>query len=413
MNLQEYANSRRKKTPGVDAVERWNTRIVPQGLHTQGLAGANQYINIYGKTMGAPKTIALACQADAMGYPEVAVGFWQHAAYLEGVVISHVGNILSTAPVAAQIATSRMVIEDFPSNMQPGMIATMQPCDGKLLREHYAGHPGYWGHRKRDGHKWLVFGTPDQAWYQSRSTKLKCAPSIEFERTVKAYARENSSFITEGELYFLDWAGNEHKTAPQAMTANAEAGKLGVPPLMKYMPFIALFTNGKDLRDDTYAVRVLHANAIARGLADIDRSTYCRNTFEVCETFRTAEEKFDLIRMQKRDGREGEIWFDPTRIYESGKHTDDSIVRTKYIDTLPYVVIGLTPTTAAGRLFGALEVVDLDGNSVGSVGTGFDRVTQAEIKRLFCANGKVDCLITHQGFSEAGQLIHGRFDGFR
>jgi bifunctional non-homologous end joining protein LigD len=406
MNLDEYKASKYKKNPGVDALERWNNRIVPRKLHMAGYSGGRQYISDYGSAMGAPKTIALALQCDLMGAHETAQAFWEHAAKLEGVTISYVG-IISTkdAYISARPITLRNTDPNFPPDMQPGTIASMQPSDTNHNREYYITHPSYWAQGKRDGHKLIVFGSPNCAYYQSRSTKMKSAPNAEFDDAIRLCAIRRGSFIIEGELYFLDAAGGEHKTAPQAATANVEMGRGSVAPVMKYMPFVCLYNGVWDMRPKSYSERILWAATIAEELNDI-----LPGVFEICKTYRTETQKRDLVKVQMSEGREGEIWFLADRSYESGKVRDDSIVRTKYMETLEYIITGLTPTTAAGRLFGAIEIVNLANFPVGSIGTGFDRPTQEKIVRLHKTGKPVHVMVTHQGFSERGQLVHARLE---
>jgi hypothetical protein len=93
MNLQEYIAT--KKTPkkvNAEAEERWQGRIVANGWDQQGEDGAQQYLSVYGKSIGAPKCINLAFAALAHGCPEVADGFFKKAAQLEKVDLSDVGN---------------------------------------------------------------------------------------------------------------------------------------------------------------------------------------------------------------------------------------------------------------------------------------------------------------------------------
>jgi len=407
MNLQDYATNKRKKTPGVDAVERWNSRVLPLGLHLLGRQGGIQYLNMYGKTMGAPKAIAMACQADEMGCHEMAVVFWQRAAQLENVAISDVGNVAPDSAPPMTSAHSAAMVEWFPKNCQPGSIVTMQPSDAAGNRDYYVNSPNYWGQRKRDGNKYVVFATPDEVFYQSRSTKLKGAWDIDAHNALMQ-AAQRGAFILEGELYYLDYNGGEHRTGAQAASVNIEAGVGTVTPRGVFMPFFALYTNHRDLRDDTYAVRILFGNAIARNLTEL-----APGKFEQAETFRTTLEKRALVHSQQAEGREGEIWFDPNMTYTPGKQRSDRIVRTKYLETNEYIVTGFTDTTGAGRLFGAMEIKDLQGKPVGSVGTGFDRETQAELlRRHELAPGNLKVMVTHQGTTEYGQVFHARFEDY-
>ena len=59
--------------------KRWETRIVTQGLDTQGADGARAYLARYGNNIAAPKVIDLALCAQAKGAGEMAMAFWVKA----------------------------------------------------------------------------------------------------------------------------------------------------------------------------------------------------------------------------------------------------------------------------------------------------------------------------------------------
>ena len=120
--------------------------MVAQGLEKMGEAGAQQYLNLYGKGIAAPKCILMAAQAQLCGYPQVALGFWKKAYELEtggsavgqtgDAVVSDVGN-----PVPKPV--SQWVDENFPPSLQPGRLATMQPSDAQLPRLDYIVNDAY------------------------------------------------------------------------------------------------------------------------------------------------------------------------------------------------------------------------------------------------------------------------------
>ncbi|MEI8133114.1 MAG: hypothetical protein WCG34_11825, partial [Leptolinea sp.] len=88
------------------------------------------------------------------------------------------------------------------------------------------------------------------------------------------------------------------------------------------------------------------------------------------------------------------------------------IVRTKYRTEFEALVTSLTPTTAQGRPFGAIQV-SCNGKPMGCVGTGFDVATMWEIHRLHtAAPGKLKIIVSSQGFTETGGIWHGVFVGF-
>ena len=87
-------------------------------------------------------------------------------------------------------------------------------------------------------------------------------------------------------------------------------------------------------------------------------------------------------------------------------------MRTKHLTERKVVVTGLTPTTAQGRPFGAIEVAEVvDGQLVprGCVGTGYTVDEMFEIAKRFKA-GPLTIVVISQGLTENGMLWLGRFD---
>ena len=82
MNFQQYVSENRtskKNKPNQDIVERWQVRVVAAAMHLQGERGAEQYLSLYGKSVGSPKCIMFARYAEEQGYPEFALGMWKKA----------------------------------------------------------------------------------------------------------------------------------------------------------------------------------------------------------------------------------------------------------------------------------------------------------------------------------------------
>ncbi len=136
--------------------------------------------------------------------------------------------------------------------------------------------------------------------------------------------------------------------------------------------------------------------------------------FEIVPTAKTKEEKLLLVQKQEIEDREGENWFKSSCRYVGGKDTRTlPIVRTKYCQEVDVVITRLTPTTAEGRPFGAVEVAkEVDGELVpiGSVGAGFALADMLEIVRRYAANpSQVRIKVRTQRLTESGQLWHSRF----
>jgi bifunctional non-homologous end joining protein LigD len=83
MTITEYIAKHAGSFVTADIVERWNTRVVPQSMHTAGRAGAEDYLAKYGRTMKAPKTLGFACCAMANGHSEFANRMFEEAFFLE------------------------------------------------------------------------------------------------------------------------------------------------------------------------------------------------------------------------------------------------------------------------------------------------------------------------------------------
>jgi len=406
MDFQEYVNSRRGKKPNQEIVERWQTRVLPRGLHQQGEVGARQYLADYGKGIAAPKCILLAIQAENSGAQEMAKGFWKRAYELEFGALP-VNSALATGNSGGSIVTASpktipLMVYAFPPNMQPGSLVTMQPVDGAHPREYYIESPNYWGQPKRDGNKVLTFGTLLQVWYQMRSLKERASPADEIDESIMNTARVIGDFIVEGELWYADCDGFEHRTAAQAATYNIIHGKGTVQPVMKYAIFSSLFWKGH--KSETQRERIVNGGYIYQEIISHGHAEF----FEYLAPATDRDQKLALSQKQKADGREGEVWFDISMSYYPGKRKDDCYPRTKYTIEIDVRVTRLTPTTAAGRPFGAIEVESLDGKPLGSIGTGFTLEQMHEIKRRFSSGTPLIIPVVAQGYTEKGVLFQGR-----
>jgi len=372
------------KKPKADINERWQSRIVAAGMDRRGRAGADDYISAYGKGIAAPKVIGFAVKAELEGANDMAARFWEIAYTL-------------------------------------GTISTMQPTDALRPQTAYILDSSYWGQAKRDGNRDLAIVTEDAAIHQSRSLSIMGSLDSRLDQAMQAAAKILGPFILDGERTYLDVDGGEHRTGSQAIQTNTELGQPTARPVTVFCAFKALFATGSSLLDSTEAERIEAAEGIvphiAEALAKLAPATEVR--IEMLATARTTAEKQALADKQKGESREGEIWVRHDTTYVAGKTNGKSepTVRTKYLMEMAVVITTLTPTTAAGRPFGAIEVskVEADGKltPMGSAGTGFDAATAAEIKRRHdAAPGTVMIEVRSQGLTEGKKLWHARFIGF-
>jgi ATP dependent DNA ligase domain len=435
MNINEYIESKRqaiKKIPS-EIRERWNNRIVKHSWHLMGVEGAVQYLTNYGNGISATKVISLAICAEFEGYPKVALGFWNKAFEIDtGITPPTPRQAKIRKPtISAEISTTvesqttpewknRTFIPELPPHLQPESIVTMQPVDTTFERSYYINSPEYWGQPKRDGSRIVVIATKDKVYYQSRSTNLKGQPSAEINRALLEVASQIGTFVLDGELYYRSVTGSEHRSSPQALTANVAAGAANIPAIPVYAIFKALWFSEKDLTTATESDRIVAGEEIGKYLQSppVTGVEGWRGDefFEVVPTARTQEEKLALVAKQELEGREGEVWVQRNCAYVGGKDTRSQIfVRTKHLLELDLIITKLSLTKAEGRPFGALSVAqEIDGKLVamGSVGTGFSSSDMEVIARLHAANpGKVKITVRSQGLTETGKLWHGRYTG--
>ena len=418
MKITEFAESHRKgfKKVKADIQERWNTRVVPQGLHTQGRTGAAEYLSRYGKGISAKKVVELALTAEALGASEMAAGFWEKAFELETGETARFdtgsGDTTPSIAVSTVRAAARpaVVLAGIPDSLQPGRIATMQATDTVLPRTSYILNPECIGQAKRDGHHDVTIATEEAVAHQSRSTNCMSPFSIEFDNAAKSVASKLGAFVLDGERYYKSASGSEHRSAAQAATENVNLGQGSVKPVVCYAIFKALYADGKDLRDtEDDLVRVKAAKPIGAALIAALKDSAVE--VELLPTAVTTAEKQALADQQESEGREGEVWIRRFARYSEGKAHRTDIVRTKYVIELTVRVTKLTPTTVAGRLFAAIEVADIKtGKAIGSVGTGFDADDSKRLAALFAEKPDATFIeIAAQKFSENGILLHARY----
>ena len=410
MNFSDFiATHSTTKSPTADIRSRWASRIVARNLHQQGEAGALTYLRDYGKGISTAKVIALAVMAETAGCPEVARGFWAKAYELEtGQAPARVSAGSDPPPVPSKSATA--AFPGLPAHLQPGSIITMQPADASGTHDDYIHNPIYCCQPKRDGSRIVVIASPQTVAYQSRSTSILASPSISFDGAFRRAAETKGPFVLDGELVFLDASGGEHRTGSQAAQTNATNGHPEARVRCRICIFKALFAHGRDLTSADEEARIRGAEVIVSiaqsilikaGVEDYD--------IEHVPTAWTKAQKHALVCRQQDEGREGEVWIQRQTAYLGGKH-GEIMVRTKYLAETEVVITGLTPTTVAGRPFGAMEVADANGHPLGRVGTGFSQEDAQEIAALVARHPEgVRILVRHQGRTENGQLWHARF----
>ena len=78
-NLAGYKRQHRNRSVTKDIRDRWAMRITPNNHHMTGRAGANVYLQLYGRNIGSQKCIKFAVYATSQGYSDFAEVFWEKA----------------------------------------------------------------------------------------------------------------------------------------------------------------------------------------------------------------------------------------------------------------------------------------------------------------------------------------------
>jgi len=415
MTFQDYVTSKRstKKIP-TDILARWQERIVATGLDKQGVAGARSYLALYGKnSIAAPKCISLARCAESEDRPEMAVGFWAKAYELETGLVAD-GNLDGYVVVVGKtVKPAAIKIPNFPSHLQPGKIVTMQPVDAPQAEqtpEWFVNNPEFWGQPKRDGQRLVIIGHPSGNYYQRRSGAVVEAPSLEVDQYISQAVAMYGPFVIDTECWYSDANGGEHRTGAQAAFVNTEIGQPECPVRPCISIFDGLMFDGEDITSIPKRARLSIIRVMSYWLAS--RDEVC---FEYLAPAQTMDDKKTLVAYQKMFNREGEVWFHPNDSYHGDKDKKhfSTGVRTKHLTEREVVVTGFTPTTAAGRPFGAIGVSELvNGELVprGNVGTGYTVEEMVEIYTRFHAEHGLAIVVRSQGLTENGILWLGRFD---
>ena len=418
MSITDFIAKHRStaKKPTADIRSRWTSRILTRNLHMLGSAGVDNYLRDYGKGISTTKLIALAIQAEVEGCDDMASGFWAKAYELEtGFPPASTPRGHAVIMPPDEEPTSPVAFPVLPAHLQPGRIVTMQPVDAPRPREDYITDPAYLGQPKRDGSRIVVIASPTAVAYQNRSTSVVPTPSVSFDGAFRRAAETRGSFVLDGELVFLDVSGGEHRTGSQAAQANATNGHPDARVRCRICVFKALFANGRDLLGADEETRINAVGPIV-GFAQsiLIKAGVLDDDIEQVPTAWTTAQKQAMVRKQQDEGREGEVWIHRQTRYLGGKISGEVMVRTKYLTETEVVVTALTPTTVAGRSFGAIEVAEVcpdgAGCPVGRVGTGFSQEDATEIAALVARHPEgLRILVRHQGRTETGMLWHARF----
>lgn len=111
MNISEFAKTNLPKAKVTSEIsERWQSRVVANGWHARGRAGADAYIGQYMKGAGVPKVMAFAAAAASLGFKEFSDAMIEHAFYLE---TGKREKLSGDSPVTAVVVNPGTIRESF------------------------------------------------------------------------------------------------------------------------------------------------------------------------------------------------------------------------------------------------------------------------------------------------------------
>ncbi len=323
--LEEYAQQHRSTR--FEHHPKWHERVVATGFGASG--NIESYLKNWGRGIGPVKLRNLAMQAEENGFGLFAEKMWRQAFAMEHGHQPQ-GNLAATGAgtetTIQATSTLHEAFTEFPSDLQPGRTLPMQPTDTERTVEELIADDTYVATPKRDGHKRLVFVTPERVAYQTRSGRdqiLTITPEI--DRALITVAQQHGTYVVEGEEYHLDVEGNECLTAADAAEANARLHKqLGAPIRTRLAIIKVLFAEGKDYRRSDAVDRYALAQAYAPAWQ------MASDAIEVVPVVETADEKQSLWDTQVAEHREGVVFENRRAFYVGGKNEKGkTLVRKK------------------------------------------------------------------------------------
>jgi len=148
--IAEYAAKNASGKPTLEIVERWEKRVVAQGLHLRGRAGAEAYIGQFLKGAKAPKVVAFARIAEIKGCPEMAARFWEEAYFLETGIRSSFDGGVGSGESPGVVISAPILRETFGQSPQ---LLTLVP---KLEALGFAENDQFGIQEKIDGRRALI-----------------------------------------------------------------------------------------------------------------------------------------------------------------------------------------------------------------------------------------------------------------
>jgi len=336
MNITEYRSKHQSAKVSSDIAERWESRIVAQGLHIQGALGADSYLSQYGKGIKAPKLIAFARCAESKGAHEFANRMWAEAYFLEtGLRADCSGMTPSTAPANVPAAAVRTAFNYRPQTLS---VIDMETAISMLTS-------GEWVlQEKHDG-----------------------------ERTV---AEQRTRTVTTGNKHGLATARSLPLPIQQELIAGPDVVCDGefIKKGMSYVLFDLLVLEGADLRDKTYAERL----ALLETLAD----RYSQHV-TIVETFRSTSRADIVAKIEdlRAASAEGFVIKRLAATYTAGDQHADAF-KVQFRATNSFVVGKRHPSKSSVEIFSLKDGQHVSAGNVTVPASEIDAVREGQIAEV-------------------------------
>ena len=220
--------------------QRWTERIVPNGWHLQGKAGAEAYLAKYGNNIKLPKLAGLALFAEQERYPEFADRLWARAYELAPK------QPQPAPPIQQAISFAGFPNEVWPDQLthNPGVLLTGNAAKDKAMARK-------WGIELVKGVPMIVYWAGARLHFQAVSGQQATWHPV-LDEAMDCLGRIVGPFALEGVVCFRDGAGQIHSRESEAAAATP-------PELSPNLVFVVLrahYYQQTTLRQGSEAARV-------------------------------------------------------------------------------------------------------------------------------------------------------------
>jgi ATP-dependent DNA ligase len=380
VSIADFVRQNENKRVTSDIEERWNTRIVANGWDRQGERGAQNYLRQYGRSIGVAKCVKLAIKAESVGLSEFARPLWEHAYFIDTGVSE---SLVSAEEDQIEDFVYEAVAE-FPENLQPGLVATLQPQDGGSENV-YITDDEFVAQEKIDGVRALAFVTEKDAYFQGRSTRdvaPYAGPGV--SEKLRQLSKKHGNMVLDGEMAWI--VSRKLKTAMDFDTNYEDCRSC-------FFIFDCLYIDGEDLTKAPFWYRFERLSEI-----DVPYMTTPDDRNSKVYVVPVSETTTDKRKLFKScsNGKEGVVFRDKYSTYIGGKKGTAFRVKFSQVHTV--------------------KVLSFNGKSfdtgMGKVSSGLTTDNIRLIRGLLDNGRHVEMDVECNGLTKNGRFRHPRVASF-